>query len=262
MRLSSPVLISLLALLYVVSPSPHSTALAQRIPTARLNTTATIKGTARNVLQVVTESGETWLISVPRRPEQVLYQGTASPEWLRPGMIVRFEATLKLDRKRSQAVDKLKKLTVVTLRPGVELNVYPEAVPAEEAATDDGTKSRAKITKKRRVRRGPITASCLVVGRLLEIKGNRIEVAAGRMPVRADVTEDLQVSVEVNDYRLSQPGDKVELSARYHPNAKGRAEGERLTITAAKPLAVARQAQRRRTEREQRAGGVERNEKR
>ena len=195
-----------------------------------LKTTAVLKGLRPGFLFVAAENGQNWVVSVPKRPEQILYHASASPAWLQRGMVVRFQATLD---KRLSAQKEIDDLTVITTRPGVELGITGESEPDERANL---LVSEKEATQKKRPTKGPATFYCLVVGRLLGNKGKTMMVAAGRKIVHADLAPTAKVAVELNDLRLAQPGDKVEFSARYYEGAKGQAQGQQVTVTAAKPL--------------------------
>jgi hypothetical protein len=86
------------------------------------------------------------------------------------------------------------------------------------------------------------TTACLVIGTLVEFKNGKIKVAAGPYSVVADVPETVTISVDVRHCLWAQPGDKVELSARYSPYLRGQAEGQQISVTAAKPLTLPEKA--------------------
>ena len=58
----------------------------------------------------------------------------------------------------------------------------------------------------------------------------------GPFLVSAELPETAEVSVDVRHCLWVRPGDKVELTARYFPAMRGRAEGQQMTITASQPL--------------------------
>jgi hypothetical protein len=76
----------------------------------------------------------------------------------------------------------------------------------------------------------------LVIGLLREYKNHRIKVSAGNFMVSAELPETAEVSVDVRHCQWVRPGDKVELTARFYPTLRGRAEGQQMTITASQPL--------------------------
>jgi len=215
------------ASILVAQPNPNQRPLP-------LNATGVLKGLRPGAVLVTTNDGKNWIVSVPKQVEQVVYTATASPEWLQVGMWVRFETTL--DRQLS-AHQEVAGLSVVTLREGISPGVFPESKPAgsEKLFTSPESSKKARADKKKAAKE-VVTTRCLVIGRLLGRKGRQVSVAAGRQLVKATIAEQCQVDVQVNDLRLAQLGDQVDLSARYFQTMPGRAMGQRITIKAAKPL--------------------------
>ena len=197
-----------------------------------MNTTGTIRAISPKALQIIAEDGSPWIIALPERRELLVYHGTAPAQWLQRGMFVRFTATLD---KRLETEETVRELVVVTVRPGVEPGVFPEADAAQLLADAEQNK---KTRKKKRQPPPDTPVPCLVIGRLYGYKNGEMTVAAGRLMVKAPLAEDAKVTIEVNDHSLARPGDKVEVSALFFLNAPGRATARQMKITAAGPLAA------------------------
>ena len=205
-----------------------------RMAMETLRTTATVKAATPRMLQVVTDDGQQWLVSVPANLENLVFQATATPDWLRPGMTVRFNATVTMEKRMREITikDPITELTVATVRPNVGMGVFPEN-QYDQRNDLFGGKSE---TRKKSGGSEPVETSCLIIGRLVEHKEGRLRIAAGRIPVKAELADKAEVTVEVHDVMWVRPGDKVELTARFIPGRAGRAEGQQMTITAAAPL--------------------------
>jgi hypothetical protein len=175
--------------------------------------------------------------------------------------------------KEYQATHPISSLEIITLTPSGLPGIYPDDAggltdePFKRAANDEKPakkeggkvsekengekvgqkeKSKEKVREKEDARgeerekeEAPAAADdmrVLVIGVLREYKNNRIKVSAGNFPVAAELPETAPVSVDVRHCEWVRPGDKIELTARYFPAMRGRAEGERMTITASQPL--------------------------
>ena len=207
-------------------------------PTESLSGEATVKGVRPGMLQVTIEDGTDWLVSIPAQPENVVFRATASPKFLQPPMAVRFHATFKKTdkrRKEYQATQPVAALEIITVRPGSEPNVYPDdAKNSRDELFQDDDREEPEPAKK--IAKAADELDCLVIGKLMEYKNNKIRVAAGPFVVLAELPETAEVSVDVRHCLWVRVGDKVELNARYFPALRGQAEGQQLTITAAQPL--------------------------
>ncbi len=220
--------------------------------TATLHDEVTVMRVLPRALQVMTADQQQWLVSVPTRAEDVVFQGGATLQFLQPGMTVRFHTTFqKTDRRRKeyQATRPVTKLEIISITEASPPGLYPDDAMAdadrdperEEAGNvidghgkDKGVRKAAG--KKEGVHAAGEDIACLVIGVLREYKNNKIKVMAGQFPVIAELPETAEVSVDVRHALWVRPGDKIELSARYFPAMRGRAEGQRMIITAAVPL--------------------------
>lgn len=233
----------------VLSATAISSAWAQRrqgrpAPTESLNGEATVKGVRPGLLQVTTEDGKDWLVSIPMQPESVVFRGAATTQFLQPRMSVRFHAIFKKTEKRRkeyQATQSVSSLEIITVRPGSEPNVYPDdAKDSRDELLQDNEGDEPE--RKKEVPKATDELACLVIGTLMEYKNNKIKVVAGPFVVVAELPETAEVSVDVRHCLWVHPGDKVELNARYFLAMPGQAEGQQLTITAAKPLTAEERA--------------------
>lgn len=211
--------------------------------TESLQGEATVKGVRPGVMQVSMADGQDWLVTIPEQIENVIFRGSATPQFLQPQMAVRFHAKFPKSDKRKkeyQTLEPVNALELITMRPGGEPNVYPDDQGDERRELFQGEEQEKPEGKGEVAKKDGDAATeplaCLVIGTLLEYKNGKIKVAAGPYTVVADFPETATISVDVRHCLWAQPGDKVELTARYNPYLRGQAQGQQLTITAAKPL--------------------------
>lgn len=191
--------------------------------------TGKIKGIGPGVLQVETEKGERWLVAIEARPQDISFQGSATPAILRPGMLVQFRAVLD---KKGEAQEEIGELKVVSQRMGLQFGLKPDGgIGGGElfASEDEGAGK-----KKKRVRSdaGPF----LVSGSLRSIKDSKIYVAAGPT-VKAELSDNCQITLNVSDISFAREGDNVEVTDGWrYANQSNQMYARKLTITAEKPL--------------------------
>ena len=193
-----------LSLVLLVSWALVAPVAAQAPRKRSLRSKGEIKAVQPPFLQFNNTSGKLWTIKVEAKPGDVIYKGTADPSWLRRGMLVRFSA--QLDQK-ANAQEPISELFVFVPRPGYGVGVSPE-----------------------------LDGSFLVAGKLSSIKDGTLKLMAGRKTVTAELAEDATIQVELADYSLARPGDKIEMKGYFYQQGKGIAS--QLMITAAKPLAT------------------------
>jgi hypothetical protein len=202
--------------------------LGREVERENVRLTGTLRAMRPGVMQVVTEDGETWLVKIEANEEAVAYNGRALPDWLRPGMWIRFRTNLS---QRLQADAPVSELTVFTPREGLQLGVVPELALGQGLFSEPKPEEKPDKDK---------LTPCMVAGRVAGIKKNKLMVAAGNASVTVDVTDDVRITVEVADLRLAQLGDKVEINGWRYPALPGRAVANRVTISGEQPLTTVR----------------------
>ena len=209
----------------------------------------TVKQVARGVMHVVSEEGEQWLVRVDARPQDITYMATADASFVKPRMFVRFTSKLS---KRGQATEPVTSLTIFTPREGYDVGVRPTAGEGTDAGDPDeggGTPSAAELfggeegpEKKPKARANANSTpdentDYLVSGQVTKIsRTGEMTIAARKATVKADLSEDAEVSLDMGNLALLRPGDKVEFRGWHLPNQKGQAIATKVTATAAQPL--------------------------
>lgn len=195
-----------------------------------------LKQIGPGVLQMATEAGDQWLVRLEGRPQEMKlsFSAKADPSFLRTGMLVQFEGTVN---KKGQLQEKLDLVVVTSLREGIEVGVYPEVARGQGSDLFGDDKPPEKPKKQGRVDAVP----CRITGYLTKIsRTGELTVNCRNATVTADLADEAKVSVDVNDLRLAQPGDKVEVRGWYIKNQKGNAWSREVSISAANVLGEAK----------------------
>ncbi len=166
----------------------------------------------------VTAGGGAWVLKVQAKPENIALEGTADKDWLQPGMLVRFVASLN---DKGIAQTPVEELSVFTPRPGYGVGVLRENRIDEHVGLGGDTQ--------------PTGPTYLVAGKLARIKDGQIMVAAGRDRVTASLADEVKITVDMlGDYRLARPGDEIEFRGRVLQ--PGQAIIGKMKIVAANPF--------------------------
>jgi hypothetical protein len=206
------------------------------IPREPLQCAGTVKQVGRGVIGLQTEAGDQWLVQVEARPQDLSFTGSADATFVKPGMWIRF--TTKLTR-RGDAQEPIAMAEIYTPREGFGVGVYPEGAgvgggeggpvfaPAEEEKPRP--EAKAKVRDEDVVYRvgGQVTK----ISRLGELTIN-----AGGTSVKATLTEDAKISVDVADLSFLRAGDSIEVRGWYPAGTKGRAIVSQVTASTAEPL--------------------------
>lgn len=140
-----------------------------------------VMGVRPGMIQWTDDSGQSMYVKLLPQT-QVQVKGTADPEFLRPGLFVRFHATVN---QQGEVDGPLSELTIFTPRDGYAVGVFNDS--DDPTATD-----------------GPL----LIAGQLRNLRNTKFIVTVGQQQVRGELSEDVTVNLELNDYSLAQPGDK------------------------------------------------------
>ncbi|MBW3596982.1 MAG: hypothetical protein KY475_06870 [Planctomycetes bacterium] len=198
---------------------------ADGAPKQNLSMDGVLQGVQAGLLQVVSEEGEPWLVKVEARPENVTYQASAEPGWLRPGMFVQFKGRFD---NRGKAMAPVSQMTVFTPNAETRLGAYPDE--SLQATADLFGDEQAEPVAKPQAE----TVALNVAGRLAGAEGGKMRIAAGNAVLEAELDEKPTILVELSNIALARQGDKVSVNGWYLQ--KGQAWANRLLVRAAAPL--------------------------
>lgn len=121
------------------------------------------------------------LAAIHPKDTKVVVTGTAEPEFLRPGLFIRFETPLD---RRGNATEPIRHVTIFTPDGG-----FSVGVSSDDPASDSGP--------------------YLVAGQLRSLKNEAMLIEAGDVQIKADLAEDAKVDVAISDYSLTAEGDAI-----------------------------------------------------
>lgn len=170
--------------------------------------TATITAIGERGLEVADVNGKTWKLA-PDKNCVIEVTGTADPDFLRPDMLVKYTAQFD---KKGKASAPLNELEIVS--PQAAMSSIKQEVAGKKEAGDNFNGA--------------------VIGHIKSIKNNQLIVQAPNGVFTADLSPNVSVKVNVSDFRLAQPGDKVDATGEYSP--QGLALAKEMRITLSNPL--------------------------
>ncbi len=201
-------------------------------------------------VQILTNTHQTWLVLIDPRAE-VHVKGTAKADYLRVGQYIRF--TAEIDRK-GRVVGKLEELTLFTPTAPTHIGIWPEGTVGEEQAAG-GQAFGAGATKGQgfgaggAAGAGPASEAqrYMVAGRTVRARRGTLAINAGRAMIQAELAEEPLIHVDVANYLLAQPGDKIAVTkgrmpaglSVLPPGRIGTAQATELSIELAQPLTAA-----------------------
>ncbi|WP_425617583.1 hypothetical protein NA78x_001264 [Anatilimnocola sp. NA78] len=194
-----------------------------------------IKGMQGTLVQVAAAGGEQWIVQLEARPQDIVYQGTADPSFVKTGMLVEFKAKVN---KKGQAADPVSSLTVFTVREGRGVGVTPEGGLAKGEG-ELFSENKPEEKKAPRVKKEDDNTVYVVAGQITKLSRlGEMTINCAGTTVKADLDKEAKVAVDVNHLQFAQVGDKVEVRARYPMGQKAAGQGlaTQISVTGAKPL--------------------------
>ena len=173
-----------------------------------------VHAVAPGTIQVLSQANQPYIVQVAPKISKTTVTGTAKADFLRPGVFIRFTAELD---KRGNAKGDLSDLAVFTpneiLQPGV-LNDNPSSET------------------------GPFVVS----GQITANRKGKVTIRAGKTMVKAKISDDAAIKLEVEDYSIAKQGDDISVKGRLlqmgsagPPVQPTLIVGEEIKITLAEP---------------------------
>jgi hypothetical protein len=164
----------------------------------------TIEDIAPGVVKIATTGGESWMVRIPTRGADVLVTGSAHPDFLKPGLWVKFTADVTTRRKTPKVEGKVEKLTVFTPSEQDFPGVFPVGGfggnQGPDAATPDADKKKGGEAQ---------VSRCEIRGRITGVKNGKLAVTFNAGSVEIELADNAQIDLSVADYRLAKKGDKI-----------------------------------------------------
>jgi RNase P/RNase MRP subunit p29 len=208
----------------------------------------TIEGLLPNGIQINSNANQRWVIMIPRQAK-IEVTGTATADFLRPGLYVRFTAEVD---KHGTVKEKVAQLSIFTPSRETPPGLFsPEAGGAgvggggfEGFGPGPGGgvgkppvgigKPLGKIPGK--AAPAATAKAYTVAGQVTAARNNKLTVNAGTASVKFEVTDDATIDVKMADYSLARKGDKVSVQGRMMKGRPGMGEATSVKIELVSPL--------------------------
>ena len=151
--------------------------------------------------------------------------GTAGPNFLRPGLVVKFQAPFDFNgNNNGKALVPLTTLEIITKHSGE----MPGAIPADATkVAAAGAKNNPPLP--------PTARTLVVIGQITRYKNKELTVMAGNRTLQADLDPAPTIKVHVSDPSFAHLGDQVDVDG-YYLNKPGYAVANSILVTLAAPL--------------------------
>jgi len=211
-----------LILMAIAADSPG----AQRWRTPKLNP-VTIDGTVERVspgmiLAVNDKDQRQWVIG-PERTTKIFVTGTATLDFLRPKMLVQFNAPVD---EKGAVKDKVAELTIVTAATANQSAPPPAKIKGKTPGKPDKKSDPPAATDE----------SGGKVGSIMGVHGHKLSVKAGGKLMQIELTEEAKINISVDIAAWAAKGDKIQAKGKSASNNPGVCYAEEVTITLAEPL--------------------------
>ena len=220
-----PTLLALVTVLALVSISS-----AQRpiqVPKDQISSAGKIKAVQNGVFHVANVGGDQWLLAVEPDADEVVLRGTATPQWLQPGMPVRFQGNFfksKSGQPQGEAREPVTELKVFTPREDSKIGVKEEAKRGSFLSGAPKSDNPLEI------------APFSIVGVLVKYKSGRMTVAVGSTQIQAQLADDAKIDVNLADPRFAGVGDEIEFEGWSYVTQKEQVHATKVWITIERPL--------------------------
>ncbi len=211
----------------------------------------TMQGLALDKIKIIAENKKEYFAVVSEQTS-LHYKGTAEPDFLSPGMLVRFSAELTQSGQTQAPVSEIEVFTVSQRR-----RMSPEQIREQTPgvyqvggevgnAKKPGEKTKEKEKEKEKPSAKPNAASTKggaqpyrVVGQIAGMKSGKMLVQAGAVQVQLELDPKAAIKVISHDTTFCQMGDQVKVSGLRVAGQDQFIQSESLEITGAKPLGPA-----------------------
>jgi hypothetical protein len=162
-------------------------------PNGYVNGTGRLIGTGPGLLRVEA-NGANWLVRPDVNATKEL-AGTAGPDFLRPGMVVKFQATFD-PNSNDKAIAPLTDLEIITPHAGETIGAFPAGSGAKQNAPQPAT-----------------ARSLVVIGSIKSYNRKELTVSAGNNRVfKADLDSVPNIKIRMSDFQFARMGDQVQLT--------------------------------------------------
>jgi len=148
---------------------------------------------------MMTKEGDQWTVKVDDPKAKVRYSGTATADFLKPGMAVELVAQFT---KQGQPAGTVKKVRVFSPTKKDKPSIEREAgLSTKDLFTLDKDKDKEKPKED--------LETYKIKGAIRAERGGKLLISAGNQMVRVVVDPKATVSLDLATYKLAQHGDRV-----------------------------------------------------
>jgi len=183
--------------------------------------TGKIVGVRGNLLYVEATDSSKWIVQAPENLDNFSVTKTAHPSVLKPGMFAMF--TTKFDKKGVHEGE-LNEVTLFTPSEEEAVGVFQKSEFTPSLKSVFGSDDKPRVE----------SASFLVRGKIGVLKDGVLTLRAGRSSVKVNISEAVNVKVDVNDPRFIVAGDDIEFNGWY--TTRGQLVAQRVRVTSKQTL--------------------------
>ncbi len=169
----------------------------------------------------VNANGASWKVK-PDKNCKIEVTGTADPDFLKPGLWVKFNADFD---KKNKATAPVNELEIVDQHTAMVTEKGKSGLNGADAAAEKKGKGAAASTT---------AVSNTVLGHITAIKNNEMTLETGSGVMKADLGTNPSIKVNVSEFTWAQPGDTVDVKGWYVQ--LGAAVAQDIKVTLKNPL--------------------------
>lgn len=199
-----------------------------------------LEGVAGNMLRLQSEDGTHYMVMLAGNTT-LAYDGTAEPEFLMPGLMVRFTAPFDAKGMPHGEVTELE-----IFRPAKQRRMSREQMqdqtpgiyPVSKENEDKDKKQDAR-SRRRRKPEPPLPAGVQkfrIVGQIRGVQDSKLQIAAGNRPVMIQLAKEPKIAVASGDTQFCMAGDAVSVSGLSNAAQPELIKAESIEIKGEQPL--------------------------
>jgi hypothetical protein len=204
----------------------------------------TLQAIALDKIKIVAEDKKEYFAVVS--PQTSLsYKGTAEPDFLMPGMLIRFSAELNQTGQVQAPVADLEVFTISQHRRMSQEQMRDQTAGVYQVggevgnAKKPGDKPKEKSSKPNAATSKVGAQAYRVVGQIAGMKAGKMLVQAGGAQVQLELDPKAVIKVTSHDTTFCQMGDQVKVSGLRNAGQEQFIQSESLEIVGSKPLGPA-----------------------
>lgn len=204
----------------------------------------TMQAIAQNKVKILAEDKNEYFAVVSEQTS-LKYSGTAEPEFLMPGLLVRFSAELNQSGHAQGPVTELEVFTISQHRRMSQEQMRDQTPGVYQVggevgnAPKPGAKTKDKTPANQTAASAKGAQAYRVVGQIVGVQAGKMFVQAGAVRVQLELDPKAVIKVTSQDTTFCQIGDQVKVSGLRTSGEEQFIQSESLEIVGSKPLGPA-----------------------